>query len=178
MFSVGLMIEGQDGLTWPRWQRLVQAAELFGFSSLFRSDHFTNRNQPAKESLELWVSLTYATTITNRIRLGSLVSSITSRHPAITAMIASAVNELSNGRLTLGLGASWQEWEHRMFGIPFPPRATRLDMLEEALEVITHLLRSDIPTNYSGKYYSLNEAGLSPNSSRVDSPLLLVGGYG
>src|SRR5215813_13163839 len=103
MTQIGLMLEGQAGLTWTRWQRLLQAAESLGFQCMFRSDHYSIR-APYQESLEAWVSLTYAASHTNRIEFGTLVSPITFRHPALLTRMAAAVDDLSAGRLVLGLG--------------------------------------------------------------------------
>ncbi len=176
--EIGLMIEGQDGLNWERWRRLLRAAEDFGYQCLFRSDHFTNANPPDKDSLELWTSLTFAATFTQRIEFGSLVTPITFRHPAMTARYAAAVDDLSGGRLVLGMGAGWQEREHKKFGVPFYDFPTRYAMLQEGLDVVTSLFQSDEPVNYAGKYYSLEEALLLPRPQRKGGPPLLIGGNG
>ena len=89
------MLEGQDGLTWPRWQRLAAAAEDLGFAGLYRSDHYTNATPPDKESLELWVSLTWLAGHTKRLEFGPLVSPVSFRHPTLTARTAAAVDDLS-----------------------------------------------------------------------------------
>jgi F420-dependent oxidoreductase-like protein len=178
MVQIGLMIEGQDGLNWNRWVHILRAAEELPFAFVFRSDHFTNPSPPDKDSLELWTSLTYAASHTERIEFGPLVSPVTFRHPSITARVAAAVDDLSNGRLVLGIGAGWNDREHRAFGIPFPPTATRLEMLEEYLQVVTLLLRSDEPVSFQGKHYSLDEAVLLPRPSRPGGPPILVGGNG
>ncbi len=176
--EIGLMIEGQDGLNWERWRRLLRAAEDFGYQCLFRSDHFTNANPPDKDSLELWTSLTFAATFTQRIEFGSLVTPITFRHPAMTARYAAAVDDLSGGRLVLGMGAGWQEREHKKFGVPFYDFPTRYAMLQEGLDVVTSLFQSDEPVNYAGQYYSLEEALLLPRPQRKGGPPLLIGGNG
>jgi F420-dependent oxidoreductase-like protein len=177
MTQIGIMIEGQDGLNWTRWKRLLQAAEDFGYQCLFRSDHFTNANPPDKDSLELWVSLTYAASHTQRIEFGPLVTPITFRHPSILARMAAAISDLSGRRLVLGMGAGWQEREHTKFGVPFYDKATRLDMLEEGLEVVTRLLKSDLPARYEGKHFSLDDAQILPHPE-LDGPPILVGGNG
>ncbi len=178
MMRIGLMIEGQDGLTWERWRRLLQAAEDLGFAHVFRSDHFTNPEPPDTASLELWTSLTYAAGHTARIEFGPLVTPVTFRHPAITARMAAAVDDLSGGRLTLGIGAGWQEREHRLFGVPFPPVEVRYGMLQEYLEVVARLLRSDQPVSYQGQQYALDQAILLPRPQRPGGPPILVGGNG
>ncbi len=178
MIEVALMVEGQDGLNWPRWQQIAQAAEDLGFIGLYRSDHYTNPVPPDKDSLELWVSLTWLASHTKRIEFGSMVSPVSFRQPTMTARMASAVDDLSGGRLTLGLGAGWNEREHKNYGwdlLDLPERFTRF---EEGLEVITRLLNSDQPVNFEGKYYHLNEAILLPRPGRPGGPTILIGGNG
>lgn len=172
------MIEGQDGLNWRRWQSILRAAETLGFGSVFRSDHFTNPQEPDKDSLELWASLTYAASHTERVEFGPLVTPVTFRHPGITARAAAAADDLSGGRLVLGIGAGWQVREHRVFGVPFPDTETRLQMLDEYVDVVRCLLRSDEPTHYEGRHYRLDGAVLLPRPSRPGGPPILIGGNG
>lgn len=178
MTQIGIMIEGQDGLNWERWKKLLQTAEDFGYQCVFRSDHYTNPSGPYKDALELWVSLTYAATATRRIELGSLVAPTTFRHPTMTVRMAAQIDDLSGGRLVLGLGAGWQEREHHNFGIPFYDVPTRHAMLEDALEVTSRLLFSDAPVNYGGKYFQLDDAILLPRPKRPGGPPILIGGNG
>ncbi|HCG01959.1 MAG TPA: LLM class F420-dependent oxidoreductase [Chloroflexi bacterium] len=178
VLQIGLMIEGQNGLNWQRWQKLLALAEELGFAFVFRSDHFTNAAPPDQDSLELWTSLTYAASHTQRIEFGSLVTPVTFRHPSITARAAAAVDDLSNGRLVLGIGAGWQDREHHNFGIPFPPKAVRFEMLREYLEIVTRLLRNNEPVKYQGKHYALDDAILLPRPRRPGGPSILVGGNG
>ena len=176
--EVAIMLEGQNGLTWPRWQRLARAVEDLGFIGLYRSDHYTNANPPDKESLELWVSLTWLASHTQRIEFGPLVSPVSFRHPTMTARMAAAVDDLSGGRLTLGLGAGWQEREHTNYGwdlLDVPARFTRF---QEGLEVISRLLHSDTPVTYQGEYYQLREGILLPRPQRPSGPPILIGGNG
>ena len=176
--QVAIMIEGQNGLNWPRWKRLAQAVEDLGFVGLFRSDHFTNARPPDKDSLELWVSLTYLATHTRRLEFGPLVTPLSFRHPVHTARMAKDVDDLAGGRLVLGLGAGWQEREHRMFGFPLGSLRERFDRLEEGLEVITRLLRSPERVTFHGRYFHLEDAILLPRPARPGGPRLLVGGNG
>ena len=119
---VGVMIEGQEGLTWERWLRLTEAAEDMGYESLCRSDHLTSlAGESKRPSLETWTSLTLVAARTRRIRFGPMVSPITFYQPALLAKMAVALDTLSRGRLDLGLGAGWNEPEHATFGIPLPP---------------------------------------------------------
>ena len=114
--EVAIMVEGQAGLNWQRWQRIAVAVEDLGFVGLYRSDHYTNMDPPDEDSLELWVSLTWLASHTRRIEFGPLVSPVSFRHPTMLARMASAVDDLSGGRLTLGMGAGWQEREHTNYG--------------------------------------------------------------
>src|SRR3990172_6874992 len=119
--DVSIMIEGQNGLTWLRWQGLGHAVEALGFAGLFRSDHFTNASPPDRDSLELWTSLTWLAANTSRVRLGPLVTPCSFRHPVMTARMATAVDDLSGGRLILGLGAGWEGRGHTNYGFEGPP---------------------------------------------------------
>ncbi len=176
--EIAIMIEGQDGLTWPRWQKIATLVEDLGFAGLYRSDHFTNAEAPDKDSLECWSSLTWLASHTKRIEFGPLVSPLSFRPPALTARMAAAVDELSGGRLTLGLGAGWQAHEHQLFGFELLDLKSRFDRLEEGLEVITRLLKSDQPVSFEGKYFQLREAILLPRPQRPDGPRILIGGNG
>lgn len=178
MLEIAIMIEGQNGLTWPRWQNIVRLVEELGFVGLYRSDHFTNSASPDRESLEMWVSLTWLASNTKRIEFGPLVSPVSFRHPALTARMAAAVDDLSGGRLTLGLGAGWQEREHRHFGFDLLGLADRFDRFEEGLEVVTRLMKSNEPVFFDGKYFSLHEAILLPRPQRTGGPRILIGGVG
>lgn len=172
------MIEGQDGLNWPRWQRLVRAAEDLGYAGLYRSDHFTNPTGPHKDALELWASLTWLAAHTARIEFGPLVSPVSFRNPVITAYTAAAVGDLSHGRLRLGLGAGWQEREHAAYGFELGDMDARFDRLKEAIQVIIRLFRSDEPVSYAGNYYRLADALLLPRPSRDAGPPIVIGGNG
>jgi len=176
--DIAIMIEGQNGLTWERWRNLAAAVEDLGFVGMYRSDHFTNASPPDKESLELWVSLTWLASHTRRIEFGSLVSPVSFRPPALTARMAAAVDDLSGGRLTLGLGAGWQEREHNLFGYELLDLKARFDRFGEGLQVINLLLKGDAPVSYSGKYFQLHEAILLPRPARPGGPRLLIGGNG
>jgi F420-dependent oxidoreductase-like protein len=176
--QIGLMIEGQNGLNWDRWKAVLQTAERLGFAFVFRSDHFVNPQLPDLESLELWTSLTYAAAETRSIEFGSMVASVTFRHPAMTARVAAAVDDLSDGRLVLGLGAGWNEREHHVFGIPFYTTRERHERLQEYLQVVTQLLKEDQPSSFEGRFYSLDGAILLPRPKRLGGPRILVGGNG
>ena len=178
MLEIAIMIEGQNGLTWSRWQKIVRLVEELDFVGLYRSDHFTNSNGTELESLELWTSLTWLASNTSRIEFGPLVTPFSFRHPVFTARFASAVDDLSGGRLTLGLGAGWQEREHQLFGFDLLEPKPRFDRFEEGMEVVTRLLQSDEPVTFDGHYYQLRGGTLLPRPQRKGGPRILIGGDG
>lgn len=176
--ELSIMIEGQTGLTWPRWQRLARAAEELGFYGLFRSDHFAPPDGPMEDALETWVSFAWLASNTQRISFGPLVSPISFRNPSILAWQASAIDALAGGRLRLGLGAGWNEREHHAFGFELGDLDTRFARLEDAINVVKRLTRSPEPSTYEGEHFSIREAYLQPRSPRSDGPQIVIGGNG
>ena len=130
------------------------------------------------DALELWVSLTWLACNTKRIQFGPLVSPISFRHPSITARMAANVDDLSGGRLQLGLGTGWAEREHDIWGFEFGDVKTRFERFEEGLELIHTLFHSEQPVSYSGKYFTTKEAQLLPPPSKPGGPSIVVGGRG
>src|SRR5438552_872445 len=126
MVAVWLMIEGQNGLTWFHWKQLVSEVEEFGFLGFFRSDNLTTAHPPYKDSLEMIVSLTYLADHTQHVHFGPLVAPLSMRNPMFLARQAAALDDLSNGRMILGVGAGWQEHEHNLFGFELGDTATRM----------------------------------------------------
>jgi len=178
MIDVALMIEGQNGLTWEHWKRIGKAADELGFKGLYRSDHYTNAQPPDKASLELWTSLTWLGSHTRKIEFGPLVSPVSFRHPTMTARMAASVDDLSNGRLVLGLGAGWQEREHKNYGWDLLEIHQRFDRFEEGLRIINSLLKNDEPSNFTGTYYRMKDGILLPRPRRPGGPRILIGGNG
>jgi alkanesulfonate monooxygenase SsuD/methylene tetrahydromethanopterin reductase-like flavin-dependent oxidoreductase (luciferase family) len=179
MIEVAIMVEGQEGVGWHRWRRIARAVEDSGYAGLYRSDHLPNNHSGQyRDGLELWTSLTWLAANTERIEFGPLVSPVSSRHPVITAWQASAVDDLAGGRLRLGLGAGWQEWEHETFGFELLDTDGRFARFEEGLEVVTRLLRSEEPVSFEGEFYKLRDALLMPRSPRPGGPPIVVGGNG
>src|SRR5262245_53811831 len=127
------MIEGQEGVTWEQWLALARAAEA-GLEGLFRSDHYLSivRGGDAG-SLDAWATLSALAARTERIRLGALVSPVTFRHPSVLAKCAVTADQISNGRIEVGVGAGWYEAEHEAYGFDFPPVRGRLATLERYL---------------------------------------------
>ena len=175
--KVGIMIEGQEGLTWDRWLRLAQTAEDMGYESLCRSDHLTGLSGVStRPSLETWASLTALALRTKRIRFGPLVSPLTFYHPALLAKMAAAVDDLSGGRLDLGLGAGWNEPEHRMFGVPFLTVKERLDRLEAGARLIRSLEQGQ-PVTLKQPYFPLEKAESYPGPPK-GRYRIVIGGRG
>jgi len=174
---VGIMIEGQEGLTWPRWKRLAQTVEDAGYESLFRSDHLTGLfGNSERASLDTWASLTWLASATTRLRFGPMVCPLTFYHPALLARRAAAVADLSGGRLELGIGAGWHEGEHAMYGIAFPGLKERLDRLECGARTIGALWAGKKVT-LEQPYYPLVQAESYPLPPRGRVPLV-IGGRG
>lgn len=176
--EVSIMIEGQEGLNWPRWQRLASAAEDLGFYGLFRSDHFVLPDGTYDDAIETWVSFAWLASHTRRIAFGPLVSPVSFRNPSILAWQAATIDSLAGGRLRLGLGAGWNEFEHKAFGFHLGDLNERFARLEDALNITRQLTRSATPTSYAGKEFSIDGAYLQPRSPRADGPPIVLGGNG
>lgn len=174
--ELAVTIEGPAGLNWPRWKRFVAEVEALGFAGLFMSDHITPVIPVEADSLELTVALTYLAQQSQQLHFGSLVSPLSFRDPVFLARQAMAIDDLSNGRMILGVGAGWAEREHTMFGYDLGDVPTRLARFEEGLAVISQLIRSDDPVTFSGKFYRLQEARLLPRPQRATP--IMVGGNG
>jgi F420-dependent oxidoreductase-like protein len=172
------MIEGQDGLDWPRWKRLAEAAETLGLAGLYRSDHFTNPEGPYKNALEMWISFAYLAAETKRVEFGPLVSPVSFRNPVVSAWSAAAVDDLSGGRFHMGLGAGWQEREHRNFGFDLLELNDRFVRFEEGVRVVKLLLQSDEPVAFDGTFFHLEDAVLLPRPTRKGGPPIVIGGNG
>ncbi len=177
MTAISIMIEGQQGLNWTRWKRLAAAVDELGFAGLFRSDHFTDPRLPDEDSLEMVVSLAYVADHTRRVHFGPLVAPVSFRDPVMLARQAAALDDLSGGRLILGLGAGWQEREHHMFGYTLGDVPTRMARLEEGLEVVTRLLRYEKAPAFHGRFFHLQDGAWirpkNPGGTRI-----LIGGNG
>lgn len=178
MIAVSISVEGQTGLTWPLWKRWVATVENCGFAGLYRSDHFTMPSPPDQDSLECIVSLAYLADHSQRVSFGPLVAPLSFRDPIMLARQAIALDELSGGRMILGIGAGWIKREHTLFGYPLGDRNTQYARWEEGLEVVTRLLRDDEPVTYEGQFYRLQQATLLPRPQFKGGPRILVGGSG
>ena len=178
MVKLGIMLEGQEDLTWDKWHDWVDRCEELGFESLWRSDHLQPLVLGAeKEALEAWVSFTTLAARTERIRFGAMVTPMTFRHPSVLAKMAASIDQLSGGRLEMGLGAGWCVPEHSAFGIPFYDWKTRYGMLEEGIEVIKALWTEDNAT-FKGQPYKLEGATSYPKPTQSPHPPFVIGGNG
>ena len=177
MAFLGVMIEGQEDLTWERWLRIARVTEELGFESLWRSDHYhTLMGTEPREALETWTSLAVLGAQTDRLRFGPLVCSVTFRPPANVARMTATVDRLSGGRFALGLGAGWNESEHHAFGLTFPPPRMRLEMLDEQAAICRALWTGE-PVSFEGKHYRISGAVCLPTPRQSPMPLV-IGGRG
>ena len=174
--QVCLMVEGQEGETWQDWVAIAEAVEASGLDGLFRSDHYLSMNGPGANAMDAWAILSGLADRTTRIRLGTMVSPATFRHPSVLANMASTVDHISNGRVELGLGAGWYEAEHRAFGFDFPPPATRFTVLEEQAEII-HRQWTEDDVSFSGRHFTLEHCTARPKPVQQPPPLI-IGGSG
>ena len=170
------MIEGQEGVSWQEWVALAQACEEAGLDALFRSDHYVSvQDRPDRGSLDAWATLAALAQATERIKLGTLVSPATFRHPSVLAKTVVTVDHVSGGRVELGIGAGWHEPEHRAFGFPFPEPSTRLEVLEEQIEIV-HRSWGPGPVDFDGRHYRLEHLDAFPKPVQQPHPNLIVGG--
>lgn len=162
---------------WDETVRQWQHFEAAGFDSVWNCDHFQRPSDPQGPHMDAWAVLAGVAAVTNRVRIGVLVSSNTFRHPALLAKMAVTVDHISNGRLELGIGTGWVKIEHDSFGIHFPPAPELVDRFQESVEAIDLLMRQDV-TTYEGKYVQLREAPFRPRSIQQPRPPLTLGAHG
>jgi alkanesulfonate monooxygenase SsuD/methylene tetrahydromethanopterin reductase-like flavin-dependent oxidoreductase (luciferase family) len=171
-----LMIEGQEGVTWPEWVAIAEACERHGIPALFRSDHQLNLDgHPERGSLDAWATIAALGALTSTLRLGTLVSPVTFRHPSDLAKVVTAADHVSRGRVELGLGAGWHDREHAAYGYPYPPLGARMEMLGEQLEIV-HGHWGDEPFSFSGRHYRLEDLDAQPKPAQDPRPPVIMGG--
>jgi F420-dependent oxidoreductase-like protein len=175
-----LMIEGQEGVSWPQWLALAHACEQHGIPALFRSDHYQNLGgqHPERGSLDAWGTLCALAAATSTLRLGTMVSPATFRHPSELAKLVTTADHVSEGRIELGLGAGWHEREHEAYGFPFPSTRVRMDRLEEQLQVVLGNWASSAeqPFSFEGDHYTLRDLDAQPKPIQLPHPHLIMGG--
>jgi F420-dependent oxidoreductase-like protein len=168
----------QHQLDWAEILRRVRHAEDAGFDGAWVFDHFKPLyGDPAGPCMEGWTLLAALAASTQRIRLGALVTGATYRHPSVLAAQAVTVDQVSSGRLELGIGAAWFDREHRELGIPFPPAGERAERLEEAVEVLKRLMTEDGAT-FQGRHYRLQAASYHPRAVQRPHPPIWIGAGG
>jgi F420-dependent oxidoreductase-like protein len=170
------MIEGQNGVTWPQWEALARACEADGVPALFRSDHYLDGGHPERGSLDAWATVNALAAATSTLRLGTLVSPVTFRHPSLLAKMVATADQVSGGRIELGLGAGWHEPEHEAYGFPFPDTRTRMDMLEEQLQIVLGNWSAG-PFSFEGAHYSLKDLDARPKPVQKPRPRVIMGGH-
>ena len=162
-------------------KNLATSAENKGFDSFWVMDHFHQIpmiGKPEEPMLESWTTLSVLAGLTTKIKLGTLVTGIIYRYPAILAKIAANLDVLSKGRLFMGLGAAWNEEESHAYGIDYPPANERLSRLEEAVQIIRKMLTEEPSASFNGKYYQIHNAYCNPKPIQKPTPPILVGGSG
>ncbi|MDF5757935.1 LLM class F420-dependent oxidoreductase [Spongiactinospora sp. TRM90649] len=176
-----IFTEPQQGATYDDQLQVAKAAERLGFDAFFRSDHYLNMGgDPLPGPTDSWVTLGGLARETSTIRLGTLVSSATFRLPGVLAISAAQVDEMSGGRIELGLGTGWYEEEHTAYGIPFPPLGERFEKLEEQLEIITGLWQTPQGKTFSfdGSHYHVADSPALPKPVQSPRPPIIIGGTG
>lgn len=177
-----IFVEPQQGASYRQQLAVAQLAERLGFDGFFRSDHYLRMGEgdPLPGPTDTWVTLGAIARETSTIRLGTLVCSATFRLPGPLAVAVAQVDDMSDGRIELGLGAGWFDDEHTAYGIPFPTLGQRFDILTEQLEIVTGLWNTPLDSQYSfeGTYHGLVGSPALPKPVQPGGPPIIMGGYG
>jgi F420-dependent oxidoreductase-like protein len=177
-------MEPRHGATYAQILALARATDDAGFDAFFRSDHLfgVDPNDPTYRPTDCWTTLAGLARDTSRIRLGALVTAATFRQPGLLATIVANVDEMSGGRIELGLGTGWYQREHEAFGLAFPPTGERFDRLSEQLEIITGLWGTEPGSekrfSFAGQHYRLDDNHTPPRPVQRPHPPIIVGGTG
>src|SRR3954470_16729030 len=174
---VALMIEGQEDVSWQDWVALAEACEASGIEALFRSDHYLSvGGHHERGALDAWGTINALAAKTTTLRLGTLVSPASFRHPSVLGKLATTADHVSGGRVELGLGTGWSEDEHTAYGFPFLPMKERMDVLEEQLEIIHEGHFKPGPFSFKGTYYELSDLQARPQPVQEPHLPLIMGG--
>ena len=180
--ALRIFTEPQQGATYDDQLAVAREAEALGFDAFFRSDHYLRfgDGSGAPGPTDAWVTLAGLARETERIRLGTLVTSATFRMPGPLAIAVAEVDAMSGGRVELGLGAGWYEQEHQAYAVPFPPLGERFDRLREQLDVITGLWTTPEGEtfSYDGKHYQVTDSPALPKPAQRPRPPVIIGGWG
>ena len=170
-----LMIEGQESVTWEEWLELARACEEGPIDALFRSDHYQSvMGRTERGSLDAWATICGLAAVTSTLRLGTLVSPVTFRHPSVLAKNVVTADHISGGdRIELGMGSGWLEAEHEAYGFPFPPTGERVAMFEEQIEIVSRQWDEE-PFDFEGEHYRIKDGNAQPKP--LSRPNLIVGG--
>ena len=178
MVQFGLQIEPQFGFTYPQIRDLAHLCEDVGFNSIWCSDHlFLDNHSQERNCCECWTTLAALAVETSTVRIGPLVSCVSYRHPSMLAKIAACVDDMSGGRLEMGIGAGWKRMEYEAYGFPFPPARERVDRLEEALTIILKMW-TEPEASFQGRYYEVKDAFCAPKPAQKPHPPVWIGGEG
>jgi alkanesulfonate monooxygenase SsuD/methylene tetrahydromethanopterin reductase-like flavin-dependent oxidoreductase (luciferase family) len=171
--EVCLMIEGQEDVTWEDWQALAGACEEHGVGTMFRSDHYLSvDDRRERGSLDAWGTITALGATTEKLRLGTMVSPATFRHPAVLAKAAVTADHVSGGRVEVGIGAGWWEREHELYGFDLPEIGPRMEALEEQMQIVRGHW-GEGPFHFVGKHYAARELDALPKPVQQSLPLIL-----
>lgn len=176
-----VFVEPQQGASYADQLAVAQAAESLGYSAFFRSDHYLAMSGDGLPGpTDSWVTLAGIARETSTIRLGTMVTSATFRHPGVLAISVAQVDEMSGGRVELGLGAGWFEAEHQAYAIPFPPLGERFDRLSEQLEILTGMWATPTGETYdfTGTHYTVKDSPALPKPAQTPHPPIIIGGGG
>jgi F420-dependent oxidoreductase-like protein len=170
-----VMIEGQEDVGWDDWVALAKTCERLGFEALFRSDHYGSvEGVRTRGALDAWATICGLAAITSELRLGTLVSPATFRHPSVLAKSAVTADHISGGRIEVGIGTGWNEPEHRAYGFPFPDMKTRMDRLAEQVEIVTRSWQEGAFT-FDGEHYAVEDLDALPKPVQQPLPLVMGG---
>jgi F420-dependent oxidoreductase-like protein len=174
---VALMIEGQEDVTWEDWVALAETCERSGVEALFRSDHYLSVSGALQRgALDAWGTINALAARTSTLRLGTMVSPASFRHPSVLAKLVTTADHVSGGRVELGMGTGWSEIEHRAFGFPFLPMGERMDVLEEQLEIVHDGHWGEGSFSFRGRHYTLEDLDARPKPVQHPHPPLIMGG--
>jgi F420-dependent oxidoreductase-like protein len=177
-----IFVEPQQGASYRQQLAVAQLAERLGFDAFFRSDHYLRMGEgnPLPGPTDSWVTLGAIARETSTIRLGTLVASATFRLPGQLAVAVAQIDDMSDGRIELGLGAGWFDAEHTAYGIPFPTLGQRFDILKEQLEIITGMWNTPLDSQYSfeGEHHTIVGSPAIPKPVQAGGPPIIMGGYG
>jgi F420-dependent oxidoreductase-like protein len=176
--EVTLMIEGQEDVTWDDWVAIAEACERSGIGTLFRSDHYLSvMDRREHGSLDAWATLAALAAVTEKLRLGTMVSPATFRHPSVFAKSVTTVDQISGGRVEAGFGAGWWDREHEAYGFDLPKIGPRMDAFEEQIEIASRQWE-DGAFSFDGEHFQIKDLDAQPKPVQRPRPPLIMGGSG